>query len=164
MNDSLKFTGRFDKDASFDVQISTILINDDIVITTFPGEPFIQLQLDWKTKVGDGAPVPVRIHVARGHLAELRAGHQVRSTGRLWSGPGEPEDDRGRLGEAVMNKHMENMYRLTGLTARGTRPGRIQAGPLARHPGAAGQIGPIPTWGRSPPRKRTLRGVDRAGR
>ena len=51
MNDSLKFTGRFDKNAAFDVHFSTILINDDIVIATFPGEPFIQLQLDWKKKV-----------------------------------------------------------------------------------------------------------------
>ena len=50
MNDSLKFTGRFDKDAVFDVHISTILINDDIVIATVPGEPFIQLQLDWKKR------------------------------------------------------------------------------------------------------------------
>lgn len=51
MNDSIKFTGRFDKGATFDVHISTILINDDIVIATFPGEPFVQLQLDWKRKV-----------------------------------------------------------------------------------------------------------------
>ncbi len=48
MNDSLKFTGRFDKNAVYDVQSVTILINDDIVIATFPGEPFVQLRLDWK--------------------------------------------------------------------------------------------------------------------
>jgi hypothetical protein len=51
MNDSLKFTGRFDKNTAFDVHISTILINDDIVIATFPGELFIQLQLVWKRRV-----------------------------------------------------------------------------------------------------------------
>ena len=97
MNDSLKFSGRFDKDAAFDVHISTILINDDIVIATFPGEPFIQLQLDWKKKVEMAAPVPVRLHVAPGHLAELRARHQVGGVGGLRGGPVEPQDDRGRL-------------------------------------------------------------------
>ena len=97
LNDSLKFSGRFDKDATFDVHFSTILINDDIVIATFPGEPFIQLQLDWKQKVDAAARVLVRIYVAPGHLAELRAGHQVGGPGRLRGGPVEPQDDRGRL-------------------------------------------------------------------
>jgi hypothetical protein len=35
MEDSLKFTGRFDKRAALDVHFSTILINDDIVIASF---------------------------------------------------------------------------------------------------------------------------------
>jgi neutral ceramidase len=56
MNDSLKFTSRFDKDAAFGVHFSTILINDEIEIATFPGEPFVQLQLDWEKKVGVAHP------------------------------------------------------------------------------------------------------------
>jgi hypothetical protein len=56
MNDSLKFTGRFDKDAALGFQFSTILIDDEIVIATFSGEPFVRLQLDWEKKVGVAHP------------------------------------------------------------------------------------------------------------
>jgi hypothetical protein len=41
MNYSLKFSSRFDKDAAFGVQFSTILINGEIVFATFPGESFV---------------------------------------------------------------------------------------------------------------------------
>ena len=33
------------------MHICTLLINDDIAIATVPGEPFVQLQLEWKHKV-----------------------------------------------------------------------------------------------------------------
>ena len=141
MNDSLKFTGRFDKNAAFDVHISTILINDDIVIATFPGRAVHPAPARLEEKSGSGAPILVRIHVVPGHLAELRAGHQVGSIGRLWSGPVEPQDDRGRLrgsrDEQASGKHVP----IDRTHARGARPGGIQARPaLARHSGATGQV------------------------
>src|SRR5262249_17439868 len=46
MDDSLKLTGRSDKDVALVAQLSTIRIDDDIVIATFRGEPFEQLQLE----------------------------------------------------------------------------------------------------------------------
>ncbi len=64
MNDSFKFTSRFDKDAAFSAQFSPILIDDAIVIAAFPDQTFVQLRLDWENKVG--APVPVRLHAATG--------------------------------------------------------------------------------------------------
>jgi hypothetical protein len=65
MNDSFKFTSRFDKDAAFGVHFSTILINDEIAIATFPGEPFVQLQLDWEKKVGVAHPFLPEVTLCR---------------------------------------------------------------------------------------------------
>ena len=58
LDDSLKFIGRFNKSVNFNVNISTILINKNIVIATCPGEPFIQLQLDWKKKIEEASGNP----------------------------------------------------------------------------------------------------------
>ncbi len=47
----LDFTGRFDKTRHIDVHLSTIIINDDIVIAANPGELFAELGIDWKAKM-----------------------------------------------------------------------------------------------------------------
>jgi hypothetical protein len=136
MNDSLKFQGRFDPNAAFDVHLSTILINDDIVIATFPGEPFIQLQLDWKRKVD--MPHPFLFGYTwhggtwPGYVPDIKSAAQG----------GYGADQSGRMievgsGEAVINKHLENMYRLTGLM-------RPAPGPVGFTAGPRWQIIPVP--------------------
>jgi hypothetical protein len=136
MNDSLKFTGRFDEGAAYDVHFSTILINDDIVIATFPGEPFIQLQLDWKKKVELAHPFLFGYTWHRGtwpgYVPDVKSAAQG----------GYGADQSGRMievgsGEAVINKHLENMYRLTGLM-------REQPGPVGFKAGPRYHVTPVP--------------------
>jgi hypothetical protein len=136
IEDSLKFTGRFDKDAAFDVHFSTILINDDIVIATFPGEPFIQLQLDWKKKVGLAHPFLFGYTWHRGTWPGYVPDIKSAAKG------GYGADQSNRMievgsGEAVINKHLENMYRLTGLI-------REQPGPVGFKAGPRYQVTPVP--------------------
>ena len=136
MNDSLKFTGRYDKDAAFDVHFSTILINDDIVIATFPGEPFIQLQLDWKKKVELAHPFLFGYTRHRGTWPGYVPGVKSAAQG----GYGADQSDRMievGSGEAVINKHLENMYRLTGLM-------REQPGPVGFTAGPRYHVTPVP--------------------
>lgn len=115
LNDSLKFIGRFDKAKAFDVHLSSILINDEIAIATVPGEPFIQLQLDWKQKVGMAQPfvfgytwyegtwpnyIPDIVSAARGGYGADQNGPTMIEVGS---------------DEAIMNRHLENVLRLSGL-------------------------------------------------
>jgi len=128
LNDSLKFTGRFDKNRNFDVHLCTILINDDIAIATVPGEPFVQLQLDWKQKVGLPHPfvfgytwfegtwpnyIPDIVSAARGGYGADQNGPPMIEVGS---------------GEAIMNKHLENVLRLSGMM-------RETPGPVGWTPG-----------------------------
>jgi hypothetical protein len=130
MSDSLKFTGRFDKKIGFNVYISTILINKNIVIATFPGEPFIKFQLDWKQEIG-------KIEGARPFFF-----------GYTWNGgewPGYVADIRGAAlggygadtdkeiievgaGESIMNRQLENFYILDGLMRDKPGPGDFKHG------------------------------------
>ncbi len=143
MNDSLKFTGRFDKNASFDVHISTILINDDIVIATFPGEPFIQLQLDWKKKVEMAHPFLFGYTWYQGTWPNYVPDIKSAALGGYGADQSNPKMIEVGSGEAVMNKHIENMYRLTGLMREEPGPVGFKPGAsLARHPSAKGQVGP----------------------
>lgn len=136
-NDALQFTGRFDKKAAFDIHISTIVINDDIVIATVPGEPFVQLQLDWKKKVSMAHPfvfgytwyqgtwpnyIPDITSAARGGYGADQEGPTMMEVGS---------------GEAIMNKHLENSLRLTGLM-------REEPGPVGFKAGMRWQIAPVP--------------------
>ena len=136
MNDSLRFQGRFDPNATFDVRLSTILINDDIAIATFPGEPFIQLQLDWKRKVDMPHPFLFGYswHAGTwpGYVPDIKSAAQ--------GGYGADQSDRMievGAGEAVINKHLENMYRLSGLM-------REEPGPVGFKAGPRWQIIPVP--------------------
>lgn len=115
LNDSLRFNGRFDKDKNFDVHICTILINDEIAIATVPGEPFVQLQLEWKPKV----PLPQSFvfgyswyegtwpNYIPDIVSAARGGYGADQNGPTMIAVGS--------GEAIMNKHLENVLRLTGL-------------------------------------------------
>lgn len=116
MADSINFTGRYNKSLKYNVYFSTILINNKIAIAVCPGEPFIQFQLDWKQKMNlanvngflfgyswSGGKWP-------GYMADVRSA--------ALGGYG--ADEGGELiqvgaGEAIMTKHLENFYKLTGL-------------------------------------------------
>jgi neutral ceramidase len=129
MNDSLKFTGRFDKDAAFDVHFTTILINDDIVIATFPGEPFVQLQLDWKRKVEVSHPFLFGYTWHGGTWPNYVPDIKSAAQGGYGADQSGPKMIEVGSGEAVMNKHLENMYRLTGLMREEPGPVGFKAGP-----------------------------------
>ncbi len=137
LDDSLKFRGRFDKDKTFDVHLSSILINDEIAIATVPGEPFIQLQLDWKQKVGMAQPfvfgytwyegtwpnyIPDIVSAARGGYGADQNGPTMIEVGS---------------GEAIMNRHLENVLRLSGLM-------RDTPGPVGWTPGDRWIYMPVP--------------------
>jgi neutral ceramidase len=137
MNDSLKFTGRFDKNAAFDVHISTILINDDIVIATCPGEPFIQLQLDWKKKVDVAHPFLFGYTWYQGTWPNYMPDIKSAAQGGYGADQSNPKMIEVGSGETVMNKHLENMYRLTGLM-------REQPGPVGFKAGMRWVVTPVP--------------------
>ena len=137
MNDSLKFSGRFDKNAAYDVHLSTILINDDIVIATFPGEPFVQLQLDWKKKVEAANPFLFGYTWHQGTWPNYVPDIKSAATGGYGADQSNPKMIEVGSGEAVINKHLENMYRLTGLM-------REEPGPIGFKPGARWLVTPVP--------------------
>jgi len=128
LNDSLKFVGRFDKAKSFDVHICTLLINDDIAIAAVPGEPFVQLQLDWKQKVNIPHPFVFGYTWYRGSwpnyipdiVSAARGGYGADQNGPMMIEVGS--------GEAIMDKHLENVLRLSGLM-------RDTPGPVGWTPG-----------------------------
>jgi hypothetical protein len=136
MNDALKFTGRFEPDREFDVRISTILINDDIVIATVPGEPFIQFQLDWKKKMEGVHAFLFGYTWYEGTWPDYIADIQSAATGGYGADQGPPLIEVG-AGEAIMAKHLENTYRLSGLM-------REEPGPTAWTPGDRWIITPVP--------------------
>ncbi len=112
--DSLHFTGRFDKALKYNIYFSTILINDKIAIATFPGEPFIKFQLDWKKDLEsyaipfffgytwNGGKWPI-------YVPDIRSS----ALGGFGADMGFPLIEVGS-GEAIMNKHLENFYILNG--------------------------------------------------
>jgi hypothetical protein len=117
LTDSLQFIGRHHKDTSFDVHISTILINDNIAVASCPGEPMIRLQLEWKNKMRDANAIPFLFGYTwfegtwPNYIPDIKAAAQ--------GGYGADQDGPALMqigsGEMIMNKHFENYFRLTGL-------------------------------------------------
>ena len=112
--DSLKFTKRFDKKYIFNIHFTTILINDDIAIAAFPGEPMVWNQIFWKER----APVPHPFFFGYsyssggdfpGYVPDIRSA--------AYGGYGASDDYIIQIGaaEAIMNRHLENLYRLKGI-------------------------------------------------
>jgi hypothetical protein len=97
------------------VRISTILINDDILIATVPGELFVQLQLEWKKKLADFHPFVFGYTWFGGTWADYIPDVQSAATGGYGADQAGPPMIEVGAGEAIMNKHLENTYRLTGL-------------------------------------------------
>lgn len=115
MTDSLKFTGRFNKDRKFNVHLATILINNNIAIAACPGEMFIQLQLAWKERIRLADTTPFVFGYtwtggrSPGYVPDVRSaalgGYGAEGGNSIEVG----------AGETIMNKQLENFYRLNGL-------------------------------------------------
>jgi neutral ceramidase len=128
LNDSLKFVGRFNKDKTFDVNICTLLLNDDIAIAAVPGEPFVQLQLDWKQKVNMPHPFVFGYTWYHGTWANYIPDIVSAARGGYGADQNGPTMIEVGSGEAIMNKHLENVLGLTGLM-------RETPGPVGWTPG-----------------------------
>jgi neutral ceramidase len=146
MTDSMKFTGRFDKTVSFNIYVTTIMINKDIVIATFPGEPFIKFQLDWKEEVKkteNASPFFFGYTWTGGrwpgYVADIRSA--------ALGGYGADQDSRiieVGAGERVMNRQLENYYKLNGLM-------RDKPGPAEFEHGTRYQVTPVAPLGKPQP-------------
>ena len=127
-DDALDFKGRYDKSADFDIHISTILINDDIVIATCPGEPFSVLGLDWKAKLKDAKPFLFGYTWYEGTWPNYIPDIESAARGGYGADQEGPTMIAVGSGEAIMNKHLENYYRLTGLMREEPGPVGYKAG------------------------------------
>jgi hypothetical protein len=139
LDDSLRFIGRFNKSANFNVNISTILINKNIVIATCPGEPFIQLQLDWKKKIEEASANPFLFGYTwykgtwPNYIADIKSAAQ----GGYGADQDSPTLIQVGAGESIMNKHFENYFRLNGLM-------RDKSGPVGFTPGSRWIVTEVP--------------------
>jgi neutral ceramidase len=117
MDDSLQFNGRFKKDTIFNIHISTILINNNIAIATCPGEPFVRLQLEWKKKMRDASATPFLFGYTwyNGTWPNYIPDIQSAARGGYGADQSWPEPLQIGAGETIMNKHLENFFRLNGL-------------------------------------------------
>jgi len=119
--DSIDMPNRFDKDIA-NVHFSTILINDRIAIATFPGEPFIKFQLDWKREMG-GISTPFFFgYTWNGgqwptYVPDVRSA-ALGGYGADWGPVRAPG-----TGEALMTKHLNNYYIIKGLMRSTQGPG-----------------------------------------
>jgi len=129
-NDSLYFTGRFQKDVQYNVHLSTILINDNIVISTCPGEPMIRLQLDWKKKIreADGIPFLFGYTWYKGTWPNYIPDIESAARGGYGADQDGPTLIEVGSGEQIMNKHFENYFRLNGLMRNESGPTGFKRG------------------------------------
>ena len=114
MSDSLEFTKRFDKEHIFNIHFTTVLINNDIAIASFLGEPLIWNQLYWKEEAEAAHPFFFGYTYSSGgdfpgYVPDIRSA--------AYGGYGASDDYIIQVGaaEAIMNRHLENLYRLKGI-------------------------------------------------
>jgi len=113
--DSLLFIGRYDKSLSFNIHLTTILINN-ILIASCPGELFVQLQLEWKDKVRQGDAIPFIFGYtwsggrSPGYIPDIRSA----ALGGFGADQS-PQMIEVGSGERIINKQLENYYLLNGL-------------------------------------------------
>jgi hypothetical protein len=130
MEDSLHFTGRFDKTVNFNVHISSLLINDEIFISTSPGELFVQLALDWKKKIQSEIANPFFFGYTWIHGGS--PGYVPDIKGAALGGFGADQNNKSievGAGEQIMNRHYENYFRLNGLMRNEIGPSGFKRGP-----------------------------------
>lgn len=130
MEDSLQFTGRFDKTVAFNVHVGTLLINDEILIGTSPGELFTQLSIDWKQKMQKEVRYPFFFGYtwieggSPGYVPDIK--------GAALGGFGSDQSNRAievGAGEQIMNRLYENYFRLNGLMRNEIGPSGFVRGP-----------------------------------
>ena len=137
LEDSLHFTGRFDKKLDLSVHLSTIILNNTIAIAVCPGELFVQLGLDWKQKMALAGVQPFLFGYSwsqgnwPGYIADVRSA--------ALGGYG--ADQEGDLievgaGETIMTRQLADFYRLNGLM-------RAQPGPTGFKGGAQWIVRPF---------------------
>ena len=114
MSDSLEFTKRFDKDYIFNIHFTTVLINNDIAIASFLGEPLIWNQLYWKKNAEAAHPFFFGYTYSSGgdfpgYVPDIRSAS--------YGGYGADDDYIIQVGaaEAIMNRHLETLYRIKGI-------------------------------------------------
>jgi neutral ceramidase len=124
LEDSLHFTGRFNKKLDYNVHLSTIIINNTIAIAACPGELFVQLQLDWKKKMELAGVTPLLFGYTwskgnwPGYIADVRSA----ALGGYGADQGENLIEVG-AGEAIITRQLANFYRLNGLMRE--KPGPV---------------------------------------
>jgi hypothetical protein len=121
MTDSLDLKNRFDDDVAR-IHFSTILINGKYAIATFPGEPFIKFQLDWKREMSPYAVPFFFGYTWNGgkwptYVPDVRSA-ALGGYGADWGPVRAPEG-----GEAVMTRHMNNYYVIKDLMRPQQGPG-----------------------------------------
>ena len=128
--DSVYMPNRFDDDIA-NVHFSTILINDKIAIATFPGEPYIKFQLDWKREMGSIATPFFFGYTWNGgqwptYVPDIRSA-ALGGYGADWG----PVRVAGS-GEALMTKQLNNYYVIKGLmrTTQGDGEHRLDDGTI----------------------------------
>lgn len=137
MEDSLHFTGRFDKKLDYNVHLNTILIDNELALAVCPGELFVQLQLDWKSKMELANVKPFLFGYSwsggswPGYVADVRSA--------ALGGYGADQGDRlieVGAGEAMVTQQLANFYHLNGLM-------RDKPGPTGFKPGSQWVIKPF---------------------
>lgn len=137
LEDSLHFTGRFNKKLDYNVHLSTIIINNSIAIAACPGELFVQLQLDWKKKMELAGVTPLLFGYTwskgnwPGYIADVRSA----ALGGYGADQGDNLIEVG-AGEAIITRQLANFYRLNGLM-------RDKPGPVGFKGGAQWIIKPF---------------------
>lgn len=136
--DSITFTGRFNKALRIPVHLSTLILDGNIVIAACPGELFSTLQLDWKQKVALGGGNPFLFGYTwsggrwPGYVADIRSA--------ALGGYGADQDPNiieVGAGERMMLRQLENYYTLNGLM-------RDKPGPVGFTAGNRWIITPVP--------------------
>ncbi|MDR2499234.1 MAG: neutral/alkaline non-lysosomal ceramidase N-terminal domain-containing protein [Tannerellaceae bacterium] len=121
MTDSLDLANRFDSDVAR-IHFSTIVLNHRYAIATFPGEPFIKFQIDWKREMAPYA-VPFFFGYAWNggkwptYVPDVRSA-ALGGYGADWG----PVRAAGE-GEAVLTRLLRNYYIVTGLMRTTQGPG-----------------------------------------
>ncbi len=137
MEDSLHFTGRFNKKLDLNVHLSTIILNNTIAIAVCPGELFVQLQLDWKQKMDLAGVQPFLFGYSwsqgnwPGYVADVRSA----ALGGYGADQGGDLIEVG-AGEAIVTRQLADFYRLNGLM-------RAQPGPTGFKSGAQWIVRPF---------------------
>ncbi len=114
LSDSLKIGARFQSANPREVtpHFATVLINGRYAIATFPGEPFIKFQIDWKREMATAGKTPFFFGYVWNGGASPGYVPDVRSA--AFGGYGADRDIEVGAGERIMTRQLENLYKLEG--------------------------------------------------